>query len=92
MKLTKNKLYQFLFFFIFMVYCIFNGGNSNLSIQFNFILTGILFIFCIRDKNYYSHFKAFYNRNKVFLNAYFLFLTFVLAQTIPVPIELLKAV
>ena len=92
MKLTKNKLYQFLFFFIFMVYCIFNGGNSNLSIQFNFILVGILFIFCIRDKNYYSHFKAFYNRNKIFLNAYFLFLTFVLAQTIPVPIELLKII
>ena len=52
MQLSKNKKYQYSFFFILTIYTIFNGGNSNLSIQINFILVSFLFLFCLKDKNY----------------------------------------
>jgi len=34
--ISKNKKYQYFFFFIITFYSIFNGGNSNLLIQINF--------------------------------------------------------
>ena len=52
MQISKNKKYQFLFFFILSIYIIFNGGNSNLAIQLNFILISLLYLFCLNDKNY----------------------------------------
>ena len=54
MQLSKNKKHQYLFFIILSVYTIFNGGNSNILIQINFILTSLLFFFCLKDKNYKS--------------------------------------
>ena len=62
MQLSKNKKHQYLFFFIFTLCLIFNGGNSNILIQTNFILMSGLFIFCLKDKNYNLHFKNFYNK------------------------------
>ena len=34
---------------------IFNGGNNNLYIQFNFIIISIFFLLFIREKNYLAH-------------------------------------
>ena len=90
MQLSKNKKYQYLFFFIFTVCLIFNGGNSNILIQTNFILMSGLFFFCLKDKNYNLHFKNFYNRNKTPISFYLLFLTFLFFQILPLPIEFLK--
>ena len=53
MNLSKNKKHQYLFFFILLIYSIFNGGNSNLLIQINFILISLFFLYCLRDKNYH---------------------------------------
>ena len=80
MQLSKNKKYQYLFFFIFTLCLIFNGGNSNILIQINFILMSGLFFFCLKDKNYNLHFKNFYNRNKIPILFYLLFLTFLFFQ------------
>ena len=90
MQLSKNKKHQYLFFFIFTVCLIFNGGNSNILIQTNFILMSGLFFFCLKDKNYNLHFKNFYNRNKTSISFYSLFLTFLFFQILPLPIEFLK--
>jgi len=59
MRLSKNKKHQYLFFSILSLYTIFNGGNSNLSIQINFILIGFLFLYSLKDKNYNLHFLNF---------------------------------
>jgi O-antigen ligase len=90
MQLSKNKKYQYLFFFIFSVFAIFNGGNSNLLIQINFILIGLLFLYCFKDKNYHTHFKIFYLKNKFSIFFYMLFLLYLIFQILPFPIEYLK--
>ena len=90
MQLSKNKKYQFLFFLILSIYFIFNGGNSNLLIQFNFIFVSLLFLLCLRDKNYQLHLKNFYIKNKLSL-IFFLFLLFYLVlQILPLPLNILK--
>ena len=89
MQLSKNKKHQYLFFIILSVYTIFNGGNSNILIQINFILTSLLFLFCLKDKNYKLHFDIFYKKNKIPIIFYFLFLSYLIFQIIPLPIDLL---
>ncbi len=59
MNLTKNKKYHYLFFLLITIISIFNGGNSDILIQFNSILWSLLFILCTKDKNYHSHLKYF---------------------------------
>ena len=90
MKLSKNKKHQYFFFFILSVYTIFNGGNSNILIQINFILISLLFLFCLKDKNYKLHFNIFYKKNKIPIVFYFLFLSYLIFQIIPLPIDILK--
>ena len=90
MQFTKNKLHQYLFFFILLIYFIFNGGNSNLLIQINFILTAILFVYSINDKNYKSHLINFFTRNKISIYFYFLFLSFIFIQFVPLPTDYIK--
>ena len=90
MQLSKNKKNQYLFFFILCIYTIFNGGNSNILIQINFILISLLFLYCLKDKNYYLHFKIFYTKNKISISFYVLFLLYLIFQIIPLPIEYLK--
>ena len=90
MQLSKNKRHQYLFFLILSLYTIFNGGNSNLLIQINFILIGFLFLYCLKDKNYNLHFRVFCKKNKKPIVFYILFLFYLLFQIIPIPIEALK--
>jgi hypothetical protein len=90
MQLSKNKKYQYSFFLLIIIYSIFNGGNSNLLIQFNFLLISLFFIFCLRDKNYNFHFKYFVNENKRSINFYILFLFYLLFQILPIPIDLIR--
>jgi hypothetical protein len=90
MQLSKNKKYQYLFFFILTIYTIFNGGNSNLSIQINFILISFLFLFCLKDKNYNLHLINFYKDNQKYIFIYLLFILYLLFQIVPLPIEILK--
>ena len=90
MNLTKNKKHQYLFFLILIFISIFNGGNSNILIQINFILWSSLFFYCTKDKNYFSHLKFFLknNQNPIYFFAFFLF--YLLFQLIPFPLEFLK--
>jgi len=90
MNLSKNKKYQYSFFLLIIFYSIFNGGNSNLLIQINFLSISFFFILCLRDKNYYSHFKHFISENKISVNFYILFLFYLLFQLFPLPIDMLK--
>ncbi len=92
MQLSKNKRHQFLFFFLILLISIFNGGNSNLLIQINFLFWGLLFLFCVKDKNYISHLKYFIYLNRKSLNIFFLFLLYLLFQIAPLPIEFIKFV
>jgi len=90
MQLSKNKKYQYLFFSILSIYIIFNGGNSNLFIQLNFVLISLFFLFCLKDKNYNLHFKNFYQSNKNSIFIYIIFLIYLFFQIIPLPIYLLN--
>ena len=90
MTFTKNKKYQYLFFLIISIYSFFNGGNSNLLIQINFILISCLFFLCLKEKNYNLHCKNFYEKNKNSIKLYVLFLIYLIFQIIPFPIEFLK--
>ena len=90
MLISKNKKYQYLFFFILTIYTIFNGGNSNISIQINFILVSFLFLLCLKDKNYNLHLINFYKINQKFIFVYLIFVLYLIFQIVPLPIEVLK--
>jgi len=90
MQISKNKRYQYFFFLIITFYSIFNGGNSNILIQINFLLISLFFIFCLKDKNYNLHFKYFFNKNKLSIYLYLLFLVYLLFQILPLPVNSLK--
>jgi hypothetical protein len=90
MQISKNKKYQYLFFFILTIYTIFNGGNSNISIQINFILFSFLFLFCLKDKNYNLHLINFYKDNQKSILIYLVFIFYLLFQIVPLPMEILK--
>ena len=86
MQISKNKKYQYLFFFILTIYTIFNGGNSNLSIQINFILVSFLFLLCLKDKNYNLHLINFFKGNKKSIFIYTIFIFYLLFQIFPLPL------
>ena len=65
----------------------FNGGNNNLYIQFNFVIVSIFFLLFIREKNYLAHVREILTTNKLAIKLYFLFVGFLIFQTIPLPIE-----
>ncbi len=90
MQLSKNKKYQYLFFFILSIFIIFNGGNSNLFIQINLILISLFFLYCLKDKNYNLHFKNFciYNKKPIFL--YIIFLSYLIFQILPLQLNFLQ--
>jgi hypothetical protein len=69
---------------------IFNGGNNNLYIQFNFIIISIFFLLFIREKNYSAHVREIFSKNKIAILLYSLFISFLIFQTIPLPIEWLS--
>ena len=69
---------------------IFNGGNNNLYIQFNFIIISIFFLLFIREKNYLAHIRKIFSTNKLAITLYLLFISFLIFQTIPLPIEWLS--
>ena len=90
MTIKKNKLYQYIFLLIITFMVIFNGGNNNLYIQFNFIIISIFFLFFIREKNYLAHMRKIFSTNKLAIKLYILFISFLIFQTIPLPIEWLS--
>jgi len=90
MNLSKNKKYQYLFFFILSILIIFNGGNTNLFIQLNFIFLGSFFLICLKDKNFNLHLKSFFINNKWSILLYVVFLGYLFLQITPLPLNLLK--
>ena len=90
MQREKIKFYQYFFLLIIASMVIFNGGNSNLYIQFNFIIISIFFLLLIKEKKYLAHIKYLFQRNKIPIRLYFLFIFFLIFQTIPLPLEWLK--
>ena len=90
MLIKKNKLYQYIFLLIITFMVIFNGGNNNLYIQFNFIIISIFFLLFIREKNYLAHMRKIFSENKLAITLYLLFISFLIFQTIPLPIEWLS--
>ena len=90
MHLTKNKLHQLFFYTLITFMLVFNGGNYDFYAQFNFIFASILFLVCQRDINYKSHIRKIFLDNKKIFIIYFIFLTYLTFQIIPLPTEFLK--
>ena len=88
--MSKNRKHQHIFFFIFSIYIFFNGGNSNLLIQVNFILWSLLFLICIKDKNYQLHIRNFIINYKFSILIYLCFLLYLFLLIIPIPVNFLK--
>ena len=90
MLVKKGKIYKYIFLLILTLMTIFNGGNSNLFIQFNFIIVSILFLFFIKKKNYLAELKYIFYYNKISIYLFFLFIGFLIFQSIPLPSEWIK--
>ena len=90
MLVKKGKFYKYIFLLILTLMTIFNGGNSNLFIQFNFIIVSILFLFFIKKKNYLAEIKYIFYYNKISIYLFFLFIGFLIFQSIPLPSEWIK--
>ena len=87
---NKKKIYQYIFFTIILLMVIFNGGNSNLYIQVNFILISIFFLFIVKEKNYLAYIKKIFSANKLAIALYILFILFLIFQILPLPLEWLS--
>ena len=57
---------------------IFNGGNNNLYIQFNFIIISFFFLFFIREKNYLAHVRQILTTNNYNLSSKVIYNFFVI--------------
>ena len=90
MRISNNKKFQYLFFFILSICVIFNGGNSNLMSQIIFITFSSYFLIFLKNKNYKMHLNAFYLNYKNSIFFYCIFLIYLLFQIVPLPINLLK--
>ena len=69
---------------------IFNGGNNNLYIQFNFIIVSILFLLFVKEKNYLAHVRELFSKNKIAIFLFTLFISFLIFQIIPLPMNWLN--
>ena len=90
MYFSQNKKYQYLYFFLLAIISFINGGNSNILIQINFILWSVLFLYCLNNKNYYTHLKFFLSNNKKSTYLFLIFLLYIVLQAIQFPLILLK--
>ena len=90
MRIKKNKIYQYIFLLTLTLMAIFNGGNNNLYIQFNFIIISIFFLFFVKEKNYLAHIRELLLKNKIPIFLFILFISFLIFQIIPLPMEWLS--
>ena len=90
MRIKKNKIYQYIFLLTLTLMAIFNGGNNNLYIQFNFIIISIFFLFFVKEKNYLAHIRELLLKNKIPIFLFTLFVSFLIFQIIPLPMEWLS--
>jgi len=90
MSLRKSTIYQSYFYFLISLLVIFNGGNSDLFTQLNFVLVSLFFLWCLQDTNYKAHIKKFYFNNKQLITLYLFFLFYLFFQITPLPIDFLK--
>jgi len=90
MLIKKNKLYQYIFLSVITLMVIFNGGNNNLYIQFNFIIISIFFLLFVKEKNYLALVRELLSKNKIAIFLFSLFISFLIFQTIPLPKEWLS--
>jgi len=90
MQIKKSIFYKYTFLLILTLMTIFNGGNSDLFIQFNFIMVSIFFLFFVKNKNYLKKTKHIFINNKISIYLFFLFIGFLIFQTIPLPSEWIK--
>ena len=88
--MKTKKLYRYIFLTLLTVMVIFNGGYSNLSIQFNSIAISVLFLFLLRDKNYFSHLQRIFIKNKIAIYLFLIFMIFLIFQFIPLPIKVIQ--
>ena len=88
--MKTKKLYRYIFLTLLTVMVIFNGGYSNLSIQFNSIAISVLFLFLLRDKNYFAHLQKIFIKNKIAIYLFLIFMIFLIFQFIPLPIKVIQ--
>jgi len=86
MFLSKNVL-QNLFLFILTICLSFNASVNNLLVQLSSINFSILFLLCLKNNEILETIKENYIKNKSFFFIFFLYLSYLIVQIIPLPLN-----
>lgn len=92
MTFNLNKKYQYIFLLIIFLGSLFNGSNSDLLIQINFVLFSALFFIVVLDINKKQFLIFLIKKNKNIILLYFAFLLYLIIQFLPLPIEVIKII
>jgi hypothetical protein len=92
MTFNLNKTYQYIFLLIIFLGSLFNGSNSDLLIQINFVLFSALFFIVVQDINKKQFLIFLIKKNKNIILLYFAFLFYLIIQFLPLPIEVIKII
>jgi putative inorganic carbon (hco3(-)) transporter len=91
MILRKNTL-QNLFLIILAITVSFNASINPLLIQISSINFIILFFFCYKNNEIKEKIKINYLNNKVFFIFFFIYITYLIIQIIPLPLSLIEII
>ena len=91
MVLRKNIL-QNIFLIILAITVSFNASINPLLIQLSSINFIILFFLCLKNEEIKKRIKENYINNKVFFIFFFIYISFLLIQIIPLPLKLIEII
>ena len=91
MFLSKNVL-QNLFLFILTICLSFNASVNNLLVQLSSINFSILFLLCLKNNEILETIKENYIKNKSFFFIFFIYLSYLIIQIIPLPLNWIEII
>ena len=86
----RKTILQNLFLLIVAICLSFNASNSPLLIQLSSINFIILFLICLKNDEVLEAIKKNYMNNKNFFTIFFLYVSYLIIQIIPLPLNGLK--
>ena len=91
MSLRKDTL-QNLFLIILAITVSFNGSINPLLVQTSSVSFIFFFILCLRNIKLLEQIKINFLNNKIFFNIFFIYLTYLILQIVPLPISLIEII
>ena len=88
----KKTILQNLFLLIVAICLSFNASNSPLLIQLSSINFIILFLICLKNDEVLEAIKKNYMNNKSFFTIFFLYVSYLIIQIIPLPLNWIEVI